>query len=236
MVTPHIRAEVGEIAKTVILPGDPRRAEYIASTVLDNSKLVSDVRGILAFTGSNEGRPVTVMASGMGLPSVSIYATELYRFYGVERIVRVGTCGAWGNGLKVRDVVAAASVITDSAVAQRIIPTLTASLCASYPVLTAAVLKAEELGADLKVQPVFSSDYFYAGDEELRRSLAAIGAFTVEMESAGLYSVALREQKEALTLLTVSDHFDGSGEDLTAAERETCFDDMVRIALGTIKE
>lgn len=236
MATPHINSEKHEIAPAVLMPGDPRRAERIAHRVLSGCKLVSDVRGILAFTGTYQGLPLTVMASGMGLPSMMIYATELYRFYNVKTIIRVGTCGAWGEGLEVGDTLAAASVVTDSAVAQSIIPGCTVSLSASPNLIAQAVNLAnvrEDIHA-VKIAPVFSTDYFYGSGETKRNELAKIGVYATEMESSGLYAAALMEGGQALSLLTVSDHFDHPENNLSAEARETCFDDMLNFALHIV--
>lgn len=230
MPTPHIAAENGEIAPFVLMPGDPKRAQRIASDFLTDAKLVSDVRGIMAFTGTYEGRPMSVMASGMGIPSVSIYAMELYTQYDVKRIVRVGTCGAISRDVAVRDVVVATAAHTNSSVATLLVPGINLSLTPSYALLRGAMDAADAAGATVHAGPVYCSDHFYLDRPDIVPALAKLGTLAVEMESSGLYAAALRTGREALTVLTVSDHlFDPSG-DMTSDERETSFAAMVKIA------
>lgn len=235
MATPHIAAEPGDIAPLVLMPGDPKRAARIAEQFLDDAKLVSEVRGIGCWTGTYQGTPMSVMASGMGIPSIEIYATELYRFYGVKRIVRVGTCGAFGGDVKVRDVVIATAAHTNSAVGTLLVPGVTLSLTASYPLLRGAMdAAASATDANVHAGPVYCSDHFYLARPEIISGLAKLGTLAVEMESAGLYAVAAAEGGEALTVLTASDHlFDGSG-DMDADERETRFAASVRIAAAAL--
>lgn len=235
MPTPHISAEPGEIAPLVLMPGDPRRAAKIAEQYLDDARLVSEVRGIGCWTGTWQGTPMSVMASGMGSPSIEIYATELFRFYGVRRIVRVGTCGAFGGEVKVRDVVIATAAHTNSAVSTLLIPGVTLSLAASYPLLRGAMDAAASFtDSPVHAGPVYCSDHFYLERPDIITGLAKLGTLAVEMESAGLYATAAAEGGEALAVLTASDHlFDGSG-DLSADERETTFDASVRIAAAAL--
>jgi purine-nucleoside phosphorylase len=231
MATPHIAAAAGDIAPLVLMPGDPKRAARIASDLLTDVRLVSDIRGIAIFTGSYQGQPMSVLASGMGLPSVSIYATELYRFYGVRRIVRVGTCGAILPKVKVRDVIIASAAHTNSAVANTLIPGMSLSLAPSAALLRAAMdVAAEATDVRVHVGPVFASDHFYEWGPSPIEALTKIGTLAVEMEAAGLYSVALAEGGEALVVLTASDHLLDASQDLTAAERETSYQAMVSIA------
>ncbi|HOB06202.1 MAG TPA: purine-nucleoside phosphorylase [Propionibacteriaceae bacterium] len=236
MATPHISAEPGQIAPLVLMPGDPRRAEKIAADFLDSPAKVSDVRGIACYTGTYEGTPMSVMASGMGLPSLSIYATELYRFYGVQRIVRVGTCGAYLDSVKVRDVIIASAAHTNSSVVNLLVPGVTVSLAPSPTLLRGAMNAADALQSDqgIHVGPVLASDHFYLYNPETVAKLESIGTLAVEMEAAGLYSVAMLEGKEALVVLTVSDHLKGGGEDLTAEQREDCYRSMVKVAAGAL--
>ena len=235
MATPHISAAAGEIAPLVLMPGDPRRAARIAEPFIDDARLVSDVRGIGCYTGTYQGAPMSVMASGMGIPSVEIYATELFRFYGVKRIVRVGTCGAFGGGVRVRDVVIATAAHTNSALSTLLVPGVSLSLTASYPLLRGAMDAAASVtDADVHAGPVYCSDHFYLARPETIRGLAALGTLAVEMESAGLYATAAAEGGEAIAVLTASDHlFDGSG-DLSADERETLFAITVRLAAAAL--
>ncbi|MDO5285410.1 MAG: purine-nucleoside phosphorylase [Actinomycetia bacterium] len=236
MATPHISAEPGQIAPLVLMPGDPRRAEKIASDFLDDAQLVSDVRGIGCFTGTYEGTPMSVMASGMGLPSLSIYATELYRFYGVKRICRVGTCGALPDSVQVRDVVIASAAHTNSSVPSLLVEQATVSLAPSPHLLRAAMRAADQLvGVTTHVGPVFASDHFYRGNPQTVSQLEALGTLAVEMEAAGLYATAMVEKAEALVVLTVSDHLKNGAGDLTSEERESCYRAMVQVAASALR-
>lgn len=235
MATPHISAGNGDIAPLVLMPGDPRRAARIAEQFLDDARQVSDVRGIGGFTGTYQGTPMSVMASGMGIPSISIYATELFRFYGVKRICRVGTCGGISSKVKVRDVVIASAAHTNSNVSRVFVPDVTLSLSASYDMLRGAVDAARERdasasGSAVHVGPVFSSDFFYLGRGDVIEGLDRVGTLGVEMEAAALYACAAIEGTEALTVLTVSDHLKDGAGDMTADERETNFQNSLRIA------
>lgn len=223
MATPHISCEPGDIAELVIMPGDPLRAERIASERMEGARLVSNVRGIGAWTGTIDGTPMTVMASGMGVPSISIYATELYGQYGVQRICRVGTCGGIASTVAVKDVIVAATAHTNSAVSSIDVPGVTLSLGASFDMLRGAVDHVRGAGPTAHVGPVYTSDFFYSSRTDIVGALARLGTLGVEMEAAGLYACALAAGAEALAVLTVSDHLlDGSG-DLTPDERETLF-------------
>ncbi|WP_062386723.1 purine-nucleoside phosphorylase [Demequina iriomotensis] len=233
MPTPHIRAERGQIADRVIMPGDPRRAERIAVDYLDDAELVTDVRGILGFTGTWEGRRVTAMASGMGAPSMTIYATELAREYGVTQIVRVGTAGGMSTDVHVRDVIIATGAHTDSGMTASRIPGVSFSHLADFGLARAAVETAAALPGDAAVHAgaVFTSDHFYLARPELTAALTAHGTLAVEMEAAALYAVGAAEGVRTLAVVTVSDHL-VTGESMTADERETQFDAAVRIALA----
>lgn len=231
MPTPHISAADGMIAPLVLMPGDPKRAQRIAADFLTGAELVSEVRGIVAYTGRYADALMTVMASGMGVPSVSIYATELYRFYGVQRIVRVGTCGAILPSVKVRDVIISTAAHTNSSVSSIMVPGLSLSLAPSFDLLRAAVdaAKAQE-GVTVHVGPTYCSDHFYFSQPHWIPGLTELGTLAVEMEAAGLYSVAMAEGREALTVLTASDHLLDPSADMTAEERETSYAAMVTIA------
>ncbi|SFM89577.1 purine-nucleoside phosphorylase [Streptomyces sp. cf124] len=243
--TPHIAAAPGDFAPLVLMPGDPRRARRIAETVLADARLVTEVRGILGYTGTYRGVPMSVLASGMGIPSVSIYATELFRHYGVRRIVRVGTAGALPVSVGLRDVVIASAAHTDSSVSRLLVDGVTLSLAASYRPLRAAVDAADSSEAEgpgapsgsrrpaVHIGPVFSSDHFYLDRPAVLDALERRGTLAVEMEAAGLYAVAAAEGAEALAVLTVSDHV-RTGEALSAADRETGFDRAVRIAAAAL--
>lgn len=232
MATPHIACEPGDIAPLVIMPGDPKRAERIAATTLDDAREVSNVRGIGVYTGLLNGTPVSVMASGMGVPSMSIYATELFTQFGVQRIVRVGTCGGISSGVKVTDVIVVSAAHTNSAAATFPVAGVTLSLAASYPMLRGAVDEANRLGIDPHVGAVFTSDFFYSGRPDVIPALDAMGTLAVEMEAAGLFACAQASGKEALAVLTVSDHLKDGSADLSADERETLFGNALAIAVG----
>jgi purine-nucleoside phosphorylase len=229
MPTPHIAAGPGEIAPAVIMPGDPRRARRIAEQLLDDPRLVTEVRDIPGFTGRLRGRPVTVMASGMGAPSISIYATELFRFYGVERIVRVGTAGALTESLRLGDVVVASAAHTDSSLPTVRMAGVSLSLAPSPRLLYAAMAAAPAA----RVGPVFSSDHFYLSRPTLLDALSEVGTLAVEMEAAGLYSVAAAEGREALTIVTISDHI-RTGEEMPAELRESQYEAALDVAVSTL--
>lgn len=231
MPTPHIAAQQGEIAPLVLMPGDPLRAKRIAEDLLSDVRQVSHVRGIGCYTGTYEGTPMSVMASGMGIPSISIYATELFRFYDVARIIRVGTCGAMNDAVKIKDVVIGSAAHTDSSIALEV-PGMHLSFAPSYALLSGAVQAAESMGKHVHVGPILSSDIFYADRPEATRKLIEYGTLGVEMEASGLYLAAMREHKEALACLTVSDHLTDpeNNVDLTSEERETMYADTAQIA------
>lgn len=217
MSTPHINAAAGDFAKTVIMPGDPLRAAYIAEKYLSDARLVNNVRGVQGRTGTYKGRRLSVMASGMGMPSMAIYAHELFEFYGVENIIRTGSAGALSDGLQVRDVFAAEHAVTDS----NSVEALGCSRGEKIPALA-------QSGADVKYGGVFTSDIFYAGRDALLEEKALADA--VDMETAMLYATAKRAGKKALAIFTVSDR-PLTGEGLSADERERTFDEMIKIAL-----
>ncbi|WP_454051224.1 purine-nucleoside phosphorylase [Cellulomonas sp. Marseille-Q8402] len=232
MPTPHISAQPGDLAPDVLMPGDPRRATRIAETVLEDARLVTEVRGILGYTGTWQGRPVSVMASGMGVPSISIYATELFRFYDVRRIIRIGTAGGMSRDLELGDVVVATAAHTDSAVSANRIPGgVHYSHAPDFGLASAAFAAAREVpGARVKAGPVLTSDVFYADRPHVTQALVDHGTLAVEMEAAGLYAVADREQRQALALLSISD-FTFQAAELTSDEREQLFDHAVQLAL-----
>lgn len=233
MPTPHIAAEPGDFAPEVLMPGDPRRAKLVAERFFDKPRLVTEVRGILGYTGEYRGRPISILASGMGMPSVSIYATELARFYGVKRVIRIGTVGGMAPQLELGDVVAASAAHTDSNMTGLRLPGVNFSHAPAFTLLRAAVEHGERTGARLHVGSVFTSDAFYHPDQSLTAKLGALGTLAVEMEAAGLYAVGAAEGIETLMLGTVSDLLDGRGE-MTAAERETTFAAMAELALAAI--
>jgi len=235
MSSPHINADPGAFAPTVLLPGDPLRARHIAGTLLDNAVEVTDVRNMLGYTGSWKGRPVSVMGGGMGIPSTLIYATELVRFYGVRRLVRVGTCGAVAPELKLGDMIVAIGAGTDSQVNRIRFRGYDFPATASWPLVERVTGLARERGRPLQVGNVFSSDAFYHPDPELRPTLQKLGFLAIEMEAAGLYGLASELGVEALAVLTVSDHI-AHPEHMTPEQRERGVDDMTRLVLDALME
>jgi purine-nucleoside phosphorylase len=228
----HIGAKPGEIAPRVLLPGDPLRAKWIAETYLNDAKCYSNVRGMLGFTGSYEGVPVSVQGSGMGMPSASIYYHELLAEYGATSLIRVGSCGALTEELQLRDVVVASASSTDSAMNRvRFDGLVDYAPVADFGLLRAAVDTAAARGIPLRVGQVFAADAFYSDRPDLYERLARYGVLAVEMESAALYTLAARFRARALTILTVSDHI-VTGEHTTAEERQQTFAEMVEIALA----
>ncbi len=224
-----IGAESGQIAKTVIMPGDPKRAKFIADTFLENVEQVSDIRGIPAYTGTYQGKRVTTMASGMGVPSMGIYSHDLYNFYDVENIIRVGTCGGIHPDLHIRDVVIAqASCTITNFLMQFRLPGTFAPI-ADFELLRDAAAKCAEMGLNYKVGNMYCSDFFY-DDAQSLAEWRKMGVLAVEMESAGLYANAARFGKKALTICTVSD-CPLAGEFSTADECERTFTDMMQVAL-----
>ena len=234
MGTAHISAEPGDFALDVLLPGDPRRAAFIAERYLVDARQVTDVRGILGFTGTVDGRPMSVMASGMGIPSLSIYATELVRQYGVARIVRVGTSGGMTPEVGVGDIVIASAAHTDSGLAGLNTDGVSLSYAPDPELLVAAVTEGRRLSATVHAGPVFSTDFFYSPLPERMERLRGLGTLAVEMEAAGLYAVGYRERARTLTITTVADHVLG-GPELDAREREEQFAECVELAIATLR-
>ena len=228
--TPHNAANYGEIAPTVIMPGDPLRAKFIAETWLEDAKEYNTVRGMFGYTGSYRGEKVSVQGHGMGIPSIGIYTYELYNFYGVERIIRVGSSGAIQEGIALGVLVIAMSASTDSAyVSQADLPG-TLSLVASYPLLEQAVTLARENQLPFHAGNVLSSDVFYNESTKVLKKWASMGVLAVEMESAGLYYNAIKAKKQALCITTVSD-LPLRGEGASADERQFGFRTMIELAL-----
>jgi purine-nucleoside phosphorylase len=236
--TPHINATPSDFAKTVLMPGDPLRAKFIAENFLEDAKLVNNVRGIQGYTGTYKGVPVSVMASGMGMPSIGIYSYELFNFFNVENIIRVGSAGGMSKKVNVRDIIIAQGACTDSNYAHNFRLPGTFAPIADYNLLRTAVSKAEEMSLSFTVGNVLSSDVFY-GDmsglsaEEAPSALwGKMGVLGVEMEAAALYMNAARSGKSALAILTVSDHL-LTGEALSAELRQNSFTDMMKLSLET---
>jgi purine-nucleoside phosphorylase len=228
----HIAAKAGEIAEAVLLPGDPLRAKFIAETFLEQAQQYTSVRNILGYTGLYKGKPVSVQGTGMGIPSISIYVNELFCDYGVKRAIRIGTAGAIQKEIKVRDVVLASAASTDSGVntirfgGQHFAP------AASFPLLKAAFESASAKGWEPKVGTVISSDMFYTEDPDEWKLWAKFGCLAREMETAELYTLAAKYQRDALALLTISDHM-VTGESTSAEDRQKTFTQMIEVALET---
>lgn len=230
--TPHIEAKEGDFAKTVLMPGDPLRAKFIAETYLENVKCVNQVRGMLAFTGTYKGKEISVMGSGMGMPSIGIYSYELFNFYGVDNIIRIGSAGAIQDDIKLMDVVIGmgASMVSDY-VEQFGCPGHLAPL-ADYHLLSTAVESAKDLGTEVKVGNILSEDAFYNDRPNSKDAFKKMGVLAVEMESGALYLNAARAGKHALCILTISDHI-YRPEELNSEERQLGFGKMIEIALET---
>ena len=233
--TPHINATPADFAPTVLMPGDPLRAKFIAETYLTDARLVNNVRGIHGYTGTYEGVPVSVMASGMGMPSIGIYSYELFNFFDVKTIIRVGSAGALNPDIKVRDIVLGQGACTNSAYASQYGIPGTYAPIASYNVLRTCADIATEMGVPFHVGNLLSSDTFYADNgAEANAAWAKMGVMAIEMEAAALYMNAARCGKQALAMCTVSDHII-TGEATTAEERQTSFTQMMELALKTAK-
>ncbi|WP_135449410.1 purine-nucleoside phosphorylase [Tabrizicola caldifontis] len=229
-MTVHIGAKPGDIAETVLLPGDPYRARWAAQTFLQDAVLVNEVRGMLGYTGTWRGHRVTIHGSGMGMPSMSIYANELIRDYGARTLIRVGSAGALPKHVKVRDVILAQAASTVGSPSRTILRELNFAPCADFGLLSKAYAAATAMGTPVPVGGIYSSDTFYDERPDLTEQLVRHGCLGVEMETAELYLLAARHGARALAVLTVSDHI-ATGEALPSDQRETTFGDMIRIAL-----
>ena len=229
--TPHINAKKGDFAQTVLMPGDPLRAKFIAENFLKDAVLVNNVRGVQGYTGTYKGKRVSVMASGMGIPSIGIYSYELYNFYDVKNIIRIGSAGAMNKDVKVRSLVFGQGACTNSNFAHQFCMPGTLAPSCSYELLEKAVSTAKKLGYDYHVGNILSSDTFYADDPSTASAVwGKMGVLAVEMESAALYLNAARAGKNALCICTISDHL-LTGETLSAEERQNSFTDMMKLAL-----
>lgn len=229
-MTIHIGAAPGDIAETVLMPGDPYRAKWAAETFLDDAKCINEVRGMLGFTGTWRGNRVTIHGSGMGMPSLSIYANELIRDYGAQTLIRIGSCGGMQEAVQVRDVILAMTASSLSTPSRGIFKELNYAPCADWKLLHAAWAAAERKGTRTHVGGIYSSDVFYDERPDLNEQMTRHGILGVEMEAAELYTVAARHGRRALAVLTVSDHLI-TGEALPSEDRERSFGDMVEIAL-----
>lgn len=232
MATPHINAETGDFAETVLMPGDPLRAEFIAQTYLDDVKKVCDVRNMFGYTGTYKGKKVSVMGHGMGIPSCSIYVHELIAEFGVKNIIRIGSCGAVRDDVKLMDVVIGMGASTDSKVNRIRFSGHDFAAIADYDLLETAVNQARAQNVEIKVGNVFSADLFYTPEPEIFEKMKKLGILGVDMEAAGIYGVAAELGARALTILTVSDHI-LRGEKLSAEDRQKSFHDMMQVALET---
>ncbi|MDZ7769201.1 MAG: purine-nucleoside phosphorylase [Woeseiaceae bacterium] len=233
MATKHMNAAPGDFAATVLMPGDPLRAQYIADNWLDQVRRVTDVRNMWGFTGRYKDMPVSVMAHGMGIPSASIYCTELVTEYGVKRLVRVGSCGTAHPKVKLRDVLIAMGASTDSGVNRMRFGGFDLAALATFSLVKHAEQAAEDLKVPHHVGNIFSADLFYTPQPEMFETMAKYDVLGVEMEAAGIYPIAAEHGVEALAICTVSDDI-VSGEALSADERQTTFDDMITVALETV--
>lgn len=233
MATPHIEAAPNDFAKTVLMPGDPLRAKFIAENFLDDTKCVTRVRNMLGYTGTYKGQPISVMGSGMGIPSISIYATELYKDYGVENIIRIGSCGAVRDEINVGDVIVGMAASTDSNVNRMRLNQCDFAATADFGLLQKVANTAAKINKNINVGNVFTADLFYTPQPEMFALMEKYGILAVEMEAAGLYGVAAEYGKKALAVFTVSDHIK-TGESMSADERETSFKDMMELTLESI--
>jgi len=225
----HIGAKENEIAETVLLPGDPLRAKYIAETFLENVTCYNEVRNMFGFTGTYKGKPVSVQGTGMGVPSISIYINELMQSYNVQNLIRVGTCGAIQKDVKVRDVIIAMTASTDSQMNRLTFGGIDYAPTADFELLKKAYDSGLEKGLNLKVGSVFTADMFY-NDNADHEKWAKYGILAIEMETAALYTLAAKYNRKALSILTVSDHI-LTGEETSAEERQLTFNDMIEVAL-----
>ncbi len=230
-MTVHIGAKPGDIAETVLLPGDPYRARWVAQTFLKDARLVNEVRGMLAFTGTWNGHPVTIHGTGMGMPSLSIYVNELIRDYGARTLIRIGSAGGMQPQVRIRDVVLAMTASTLSTPSRGFFRDLSFAPAADFDLLAAAHAAARAKDVRVHAGGIYSSDVFYDERPDLTEQMTRHGVLCVEMETAELYTLAARHGRRALSVLTISDHLQ-THEALSAADREKSFGDMVEIALA----
>ena len=231
--TPHIEASKGDFAELVLMPGDPLRAQALATGFLEEPKLVNSVRNMLAFTGTWKGKRVSIMGSGMGMPSISIYAHELFDYYDVQRIVRVGTCGGLHADMKLGDLVLASASSTDSAMNRLRFNGWDFAAAADPDMLRDVRRKADQAGLNVRVGEVFATDFFYHPDPEFIERVTAMGILALDMESAALYALARQHRRQALTLLTVTDLIP-SGEQASTEARQNAFGAVIDVVLGAL--
>jgi len=233
MATPHINAAAGDFAESILLPGDPLRAKYIAETFLTDAVQVNDVRNMFGYTGFYKGKKVSVMGTGMGVPSISIYAKELITEYGVKNLIRVGSCGAVSLDVKVRDVIIAQGACTDSGVNRARFQGQDYAAIADFGLMSNAVTAAKNKGIKAQVGNVFTADLFYSPNSTMFDTVEKMNVLGVEMEAAGLYGVAAEFGAKALCVVTVSDHI-RTGEVTTAEERQNTFNEMIELTLESL--
>lgn len=231
--TPHIEAAKGEFAELVLMPGDPLRAQALAQGYLENPRLVNSVRNMLGYTGTWKGMPVSIMGSGMGMPSISIYAHELFDYYDVQRIVRVGTCGGLHEDMQLGDMVLASASSTDSAMNRLRFNGWDYAAAADPDMLRDVRKKADHAGLNVRVGEVFATDYFYHPDPEFISHVRAMGILALDMESAALYALARQHSKKALTLLSVTDLIP-SGKQASTEDRQNAFGAVIDVVLGAL--
>ena len=228
----HIGAKLGDIAETVLLPGDPKRAKWIAENYLENVFCYTDIRGMLGLTGTYKGKKISIQGTGMGIPSISIYITELMKDYGVKNLIRVGSAGSYQEDIKVRDVIIAMSTSTNSNINNRRFNGTNFSPTANFELFRMALKVAEEKNIKIKAGNVLTSDEFYSDNSDYYKKWADFGVLAVEMETAGLYTLAAKYKAKALSILTISDSL-VSPEITSADEREKTFSEMIELALET---
>ena len=228
----HIAAKNGEIADTVLLPGDPKRAKWIAENFLENAVCYTDIRGMLGFTGTYKGRRISVQGTGMGIPSMSIYITELMKDYGVKTLIRVGSAGSYQEDIKIRDIVVALSTSTDSNINDRRFKGASFAPTVNFDLLSKVLKTAEEKNIKIKAGNILTSDEFYNDDPSYFKNWAEFGVLAVEMETAALYTLASKYKAKALSILTISDSL-VSPEITSSEEREKTFNEMIELALET---
>ncbi|AWK84168.1 TPA: purine-nucleoside phosphorylase [Photobacterium damselae] len=232
MATPHINAEFGDFAETVLMPGDPLRAKFIAETYLEDAKEVCNVRNMFGYTGTYKGHKISVMGHGMGIPSCSIYVHELIKDFGVKNVIRIGSCGAVHDDVKLMDVIIGMGASTDSKVNRIRFNNHDFAAIADFHLLETAVSQARSQNVPVRVGNVFSADLFYSPEVDLFDKMEKLGILGVDMEAAGIYGVAAELGAKALTILTVSDHIK-RGEKLSSEDRQKSFNDMMNVALET---
>ena len=228
----HIAAKNGEIADTVLLPGDPKRAKWIAENFLENAVCYTDIRGMLGFTGTYKGKRISVQGTGMGIPSMSIYITELMKDYGVKTLIRVGSAGSYQEDVKIRDIVVALSTSTDSNINNRRFKGTSFAPTVNFDLLSKVLKTAEEKNIKIKAGNILTSDEFYNDDPSYFKKWAEFGVLAVEMETAALYTLASKYKAKALSILTISDSL-VSPEITSSEEREKTFNEMIELALET---